>query len=162
MPVNLWFSWHRKGRVPKQNADSTRNLWQKMKASQSTYSQRKAVYYHSISATTNICYRTLQNIRAMDKLNKPIIPLEQNVLKSVKTMVQSCHADMKPRPGALPENLDVRTLRTRASHCVTEIMESHYQWTVKTLADILQHNINVPKQSVQSFAAKPHFNQTSL
>lgn len=89
----------------------------------------------------------------MDKLNKPIIPPKQNVLKSMKTMVQSCRADMNPRLGARPENLDVRTLRTTASHCVTEIMESHYQWTIKTLADILQHNINDCKHTVQSFAA---------
>lgn len=133
-----------------------------MKTSQSTYSHRQAVYYHSVFVTTNICYQTLQSIRAAtDELNRPIIPLEQNVLKSMKTMVQSCHADTNPRPGAWPENLDARTLRTTANHCVTEIMESHYQWTTKTLADILQHNINVPKHTVQSFAGQPHFNQTS-
>lgn len=41
------------------------------------------------------CYHRLQNIKtAMDMLNKPVIPLKLNVLKSKKTLVQSCQADM--------------------------------------------------------------------
>lgn len=107
----------------------------------------------SASETTNICYQTLQNIRAAtDKQNKPIMPPELNVLKSMKTMIQSCHTDMNPCPGARPENLDARTLRTTANHCVTVIIDPHYQWTITTVADILQH-INDPKQTAQSFAA---------
>lgn len=38
------------------------------------------------------CCRT--SMVSMDKLNKPIIPLKQNVLKRKKTVVQSCRADM--------------------------------------------------------------------
>lgn len=85
--------------------------------SESINIQSRTVYC-SVSVTTNICYQMLQNIRAaMDKLNKHVIPLKQNVLKSKKTLVQSCQPDMtEPNPGAEPENLDIRTLRTTAIH----------------------------------------------
>ncbi len=108
----------------------------------------------------------LQNITAaMNKLHKAVIPLKLNVLKSMQTTIQSCHSDMSPGPGAQPENLDDRTLRTTANHCATEIMKSHYQWTIKTLEDILQHSVNDPKHAGQSFScnsAQPHFNQMTL
>lgn len=85
-------------------------------------------------------------IADMDKLQKPSIPLKWNVfeLNENNGSVMSKWHDTTPRHGARPENLDFWTQST-AIHCVTEITESHYQWTKKTLADISKHNIQYPK-----------------
>lgn len=94
-----------KGPIPKTDCRFNTEMMAKRKVNQ----HRQAVYYHSVSVTTNICWKTSEQL--WDTLNKPIIPLKQNVLKSMKTTVQSRWHDMNPRTGALPENLGCFGLR---------------------------------------------------